>query len=80
MIACLPTSLNAIACALSLDVEARTIWRRVNSGNSIAKSMAVIPPMEPPMTAWSSETPRWSRRSFWAITMSRIVTNGNFVP
>ena len=80
MIAWRPTSLNAIAWALSFAVEAMTTWRFVNWGYSIANIMAVIPPIEPPMTAWSSETPRWSRRSFCEITMSRMVTNGKRMP
>ena len=80
MIAWRPTSLNAIACALSLAVDAMMIWRLVNCGYSIAKIMAVMPPIDPPMTAWSSAIPRWSRRSFCAWTMSRMVTKGNRVP
>jgi len=50
------------------------------SGYWIAHSSACIPPSEPPITVRRDRTPIWSRRSFWARTMSRTVTRGKSGP
>ncbi len=80
MMAWRPTSLNAIAWALSREVVAMATIRRTRRGNSIAKSRAVMPPIEPPMTACNSEMPRCSSSSFCVFTMSWMVTNGKRRP
>ena len=53
MIACRPTSLNAICCALCRDVVAIGIAQATASGYATAHSSTCIPPIDPPATASS---------------------------
>jgi hypothetical protein len=58
MIACLPTSLNAICCALCLAVAAIGIVDTTASGYDTAHSSACIPPIDPPERLSSRAIPR----------------------
>ena len=76
-----PIALQAICWARGL----RARWRRATSertrsGKVMPHSSTCMPPIEPPSTAASARSPRWSARRAWARTMSRIVTTGKVEP
>ncbi len=77
MIACLPTSLNAICCALCRHVVAIGIVQRTTSGKLTAHSSACMPPIDPPETHNNLAMPSESISIFCSRTMSRIVITGN---
>jgi hypothetical protein len=58
MIACRPTSWNAIFCAECRAALAITTAEATRSGNVAAQLNACIPPIDPPTTANSRDTPR----------------------
>jgi hypothetical protein len=80
MIACRPTSLNAICCALCRVVVAIGIADTTRSGYATAHSSACMPPIDPPVTASSRGMPSLSISIFSRRTMSEIVIPGNDMP
>ena len=80
MIAWRPTSWKAIFCAEWRAVEAMTTAAATRSGKVAAQLSACMPPIEPPTTAFSRATPRWSSSMACARTMSRIVMTGKAMP
>ena len=77
MMACRPTSLKAICCAVCRAVAAIGIAETTASGYDTAHSSACIPPIDPPATLSSRGMPMRSISIFCSRTMSRIVITGN---
>src|SRR5208283_4994123 len=77
MMACRPTSLNAICCALCRVVQAIGIAETTRSGQETAHSRACIPPMDPPVTESSRAMPNQSISIRCTRTMSPTVITGN---
>lgn len=76
MIACRPTSWNAMFCAAIVAVLAMASTRRGICGQLAARLSACIPPIEPPTMACSVVMPSASNSATWARTMSRMVMTG----
>jgi len=77
MMACLPTSLKAICCALWRAVVAMGIAEATMSGYMTAHSRACMPPIEPPATASRRSMPRCLTSMCCKRTMSAMVMPGN---
>src|ERR1017187_5310766 len=79
MMACRPTSLKAICCALCRVVAATGIALTTAPGYAAAHSSACMPPIDPPETASSRPMPNQSISSFCSRTISPIVITGNAI-
>src|ERR1035441_9962523 len=77
MMACRPTSLKAICCALCRVVVATGMALTTDSGYAAAHSSACIPPIDPPVTDSRRWIPKESISIFCKRTMSPMVITGN---
>ena len=79
MIACRPTSLNAICCALCRAVAAIGIADATESGIIHRPFECLHPAHRPAGHAEQTSMPRWSISIFCKRAMSRIVITGKLM-